>query len=1335
MTEQEDLHLYHLTLQRQANYVHSCVGHFVNYKEHDLLVGSKVEGNGSGKTGKSRKDLQLCLATQTHIDLFDVEDGRLERVVSVPIFANIMSMDRLKIENNTYLLIASDSGNLTVCEFVFRDGIVKLKTLFNEPMSRSGVRRLSPHSYLAVNPQGRCMMVAGMERNKLCYLTDVKQNELCISSPLEVNRPNFVCMAMEACDVGYDNPMFAALEISLDDKSRHLIFYMLDLGLNHVVRKAEFALRDQSASFLLAIPNLEPYGIAKPAISPEEGDPDAIIAYAIVGFDNYISLRDESGRCDISVQLPSRKDAQKTQITCGTVHKLKKEFFVLLQSNFGDLYKVKIIPDAKEKFPVITISYFDTIPQAQGLHIFKNGFLYSNSEFSNHYLYQFEKLGDDAEEDTLSSYMPGKRLIFKPRLELDNLAVADYQDLLNPIVGAHFLNILPLSAIIESTDGTKLLKAGVSFDAIISSPLPQAPLDIWTTKANTSAFHKLLFIGLAGLTMILKTADGTIEELELDSNPFILKNDKTLLVACMGRSSIIQVCENRLIQVIEHQNDEYESKLEWLPPAGISITKAAANSSQLVLSLSNNEIVYFEVGMNDSLNELQDRIELEDPVTDLSVAYGHRSEFLAVACNDASVRVYSLKSNDTENFLEVVSMQALMSVACSVQLLDSNVNLSLHIGLNSGVYVRSKLDKVNGQLFDVRTKFIGSKPVTITSLPNLDPLVNDNENEDDEEEADEVNVHRAEDSEKGTMIHSVMLHSSRTWISYELGTEMFVRPMIITDNQVLKAAAPFASTELLKNGCCSINSNGSLVVGKIGKLSSCDSWFQFTDVSVPIPNGSTFEKRLEGHKTESYQSGTNQGKAEGEEEQKEEKEEREIEGDEEQEDEAEDEDEEDDYDLVEKKQKSNMIRGRTVLADPDDDRLLYIFGNYTDRNCSIMSVFKNDMYYSHNITNKTFQIFEDCKIISVQIARFGQDTKYIVLSTQAGTLKTFRLHIYKRNQQRLFDTIHIHDTVVGNTVHALVAFDDKILVHANSALILYGMGKKQLLKKSLTPTSSSIKKVVALDQWKNDRIAVADIHESVTLYIYDKKKNIFTAIADDITKRHVTCIKFLDESTIIGGDRFSNVWVLRLPQEFNKILKEDLEGYIQTLTTNLPSNIREAIFKWKLTNHFYVNDIPMSFQIISSTLLSDRDVIYYTGLQGTVGCFIPLITRKEVEVFESIDGTMKDADYIFYREQEDRRRDDFAEGLDDNEADSGNLDSHFQVKKEHRLPEGAYSLVGRDILAYRSYYNPVRHVIDGDLCERYTTLSTRERNFLSEKIGSSVQEIHKYINNMRTNCL
>lgn len=69
-------------------------------------------------------------------------------------------------------------------------------------------------------------------------------------------------------------------------------------------------------------------------------------------------------------------------------HKQRDLFFVLLQSELGDLYKISLdySGNAVEE---IKIQFFDTVPVASSMCITKTGLLFCASEFSNHYLFQF----------------------------------------------------------------------------------------------------------------------------------------------------------------------------------------------------------------------------------------------------------------------------------------------------------------------------------------------------------------------------------------------------------------------------------------------------------------------------------------------------------------------------------------------------------------------------------------------------------------------------------------------------------------------------------------------------------------------------------------------------------------------------------------------------------------------------------------------------------------------------------------------------------------------------------------------------------------------------------
>jgi splicing factor 3B subunit 3 len=90
--------------------------------------------------------------------------------------------------------------------------------IHQETFGKSGARRIVPGQYLATDPKGRAIMIAAMEKSKLVYILnrDAAAN-LTISSPLEAHRHSSIVHHIVGVDVGFENPMFAALEVDYAD--------------------------------------------------------------------------------------------------------------------------------------------------------------------------------------------------------------------------------------------------------------------------------------------------------------------------------------------------------------------------------------------------------------------------------------------------------------------------------------------------------------------------------------------------------------------------------------------------------------------------------------------------------------------------------------------------------------------------------------------------------------------------------------------------------------------------------------------------------------------------------------------------------------------------------------------------------------------------------------------------------------------------------------------------------------------------------------------------------------------------------------------------------------
>lgn len=573
-------------------------------------------------------------------------------------------------------------------------------------------------------------MTASVEKNKLVYVLNRNaQAELTISSPLEAHKAQALVYALVSLDIGYENPIFAALEVDYSDSDqdptgqayeeveKQLVYYELDLGLNHVVRKWTDTV-DRTANMLFQVP----------------GGADGPSGVLVCGEENitYRHSNQEAFRVPIPRRMGATQDpSRKRFITAGVMHKMRGSFFFLLQTDDGDLFKVTIdmLEDENGQHSGdvnrLRIKYFDTVPLSASLCILKSGFLFVAAETGNHHFYQFEKLGDDENETefTSDSYPahhlePYDPAYFKPR-PLDNLALVESVNSMNPMMGLKALNLTEDDAPqLYAVCGTgarssfKTLRHGLEVSEIVESELPSVPSAVWTTKrTREDEYDAYIVLSFANGTLVLSIGE-TVEEV---TDTGFLSTAPTLAVQQLGDDALIQVHPKGIRHI------QADGKVnEWSAPQHRSIVAATTNERQVAVALSSGEIVYFELDSDGSLAEYDEKREMSGTVTCLSLgevpAGRLRSQFLAVGCDDSTVRILSL---DPDSTLESKSVQALTSAPTALKImpmLDSSSGgstLYLHIGLNSGVYLRTVLDELTGELSDTRTRFLGPKAVKL----------------------------------------------------------------------------------------------------------------------------------------------------------------------------------------------------------------------------------------------------------------------------------------------------------------------------------------------------------------------------------------------------------------------------------------------------------------------------------------------------------------------------------------------------------------------------------------------------------------------------------------------
>lgn len=285
------------------------------------------------------------------------------------------------------------------------------------------------------------------------------------------------------------------------------------------------------------------------------------------------------------------------------------------------------------------------------------------------------------------------------------------------------------------------------------------------------------------------------------------------------------------------------------------------------------------------------------------------------------------------------------------------------------------------------------------------------------------------------------------------------------------------------------------------------------------------------------------------------------------------------------------------------------------------------------------------------------------------------IHVYRfQDAGRTLE--FIHKTKVDAPPRALLAFQGRLLAGVGTSLYLFDLGMRQLLRK--TQLLDCVPTLLVDLQTQGSRIIAADAQESITYVVYKFQENRLIPFCDDTVARWSTTAAMVDYETVAGGDKFGNMWLVRCPPKVSELADEEgsgahlvhEKGYLQGTPNRL-----------QLMIHFFMQDIPTSIQK-TSLVAGGRDVLLWSGLQGTLGILVPFASREDVDFFQSLEGHLRTED----------------------------------------VP-----LAGRDHLVYRSYYVPVKGVVDGDLCERYSRLGRDTKERIAAELDRSVREVERKI--------
>ncbi|KDR20301.1 splicing factor 3B subunit 3 [Zootermopsis nevadensis] len=1213
------MHLYNLTLQRATGITHAVHGNFSGSKMQEILV----------SRGKSLELLRP-----------DPNTGKVHTLLTVEVFGIVRSLMAFRLTGGTkdYIVVGSDSGRIVILEYISTKNI--FEKVHQETFGKSGCRRIVPGQYLAIDPKGRAVMIGAIEKQKLVYILNRDaEARLTISSPLEAHKSNTLVYHTVGVDAGFENPMFACLEIDYEEadtdptgEAAHktqqtLTFYELDLGLNHVVRKYSEPL-EEHANFLVSVPggNDGPSGV-------------------LICSENYLTYKNLGDQHDIRCPIPRRRndldDPERGMIfVCSATHKTKSMFFFLAQTEQGDIFKITLETD-EDMVTEIKLKYFDTVPVASAMCVMKTGFLFVASEFGNHYLYQIAHLGDDDDEPEFSSAMPleeGDTFFFAPR-PLRNLVLVDELDSLSPILACQVADLanedtpqLYMLCGRGPRSSVRVLRHGLEVSEMAVSELPGNPNAVWTVKRRVDEeYDAYIIVSFVNATLVLSIGE-TVEEVT-DSG--FLGTTPTLSCSALGEDALVQVYPDgiRHIRADKRVN-------EWKTPGKKTIVKCAVNQRQVVIALTGGELVYFEMDPTGQLNEYTERKEMPSEAVCMALANvpagEQRSRFLAVGLADNTVRIISL---DPLDCLSPLSMQALPAAAESLCIVEMGAgetggegepgttgSLYLNIGLQNGVLLRTVLDQVTGDLADTRTRYLGSRPVKLFRI-------------------------RMQGSE------AVLAMSSRSWLSYYYQNRFHLTPL---SYESLEYASGFSS-EQCPEGVVAISTN-TLRILALEKLGAV-----FNQVSFPVdytPRKFVIHQESahliitetehnayteDTKKQRRIQMAEEMQEAAGEEEQELAREMAEAFLNE---------------DLPESvfsapKAGPGMWASVIRVLDPVEGRTEQLIK--LDQNEAALSIAL--VKFANQADNQQFVVVGVAKELQLNPRQVG-----------GGFLYTYKVNA---------DCTHlelVHKTPVDEVPSAIAPFQGRILVGVGRMLRLYDMGRKKLLRKC---ENKHIPNLIVNIQAMGRRIFVSDVQESLYMVRYKRQENQLIIFADDTHPRWITIATVLDFDTVATADKFGNIAVIRLTGNVTDDVDEDPTGNKALWDRGL---LNGAAQKAGIVANFHVGEICMSLQ--RATLIpGGSESLVYTTLSGTVGVLVPFTSHEDQDFFQ-----------------------------------------HLEMHMRSENPP----LCGRDHLSFRSYYYPVKNVLDGDLCEQFNSIDIAKQKSIADDLDRTPSEVSKKLEDIRT---
>ena len=780
----------------------------------------------------------------------------------------------------------------------------------------------------------------------------------------------------------------------------------------------------------------------------------------------------------------------------------------------------------------------------------------------------------------------GDSFFFAPR-PLKNLVLVDELDSLSPIMNCQVADasslggaddLLHLYALVgrSSRSSLKILRHGLEVTEMAVSALPGNPSAVWTVKRMASAeFDAYIIVSFVNATLVLSVGE-TVEEVT-DSG--FLGTAPTLAAAQIGDDALIQVYPDGIRHIRADRRVN-----EWRTPGRRQIVRCAVNQRQVVIALGGGELVYFEMDPTGQLNEYTERRQMQRDVVCMALGKvpegQQRFPFLAVGLADQTVRIISLDQNDC---LTPMSTQALPAAPEMVSIAEMGPiddaretagGLYLFTGLTNGVLLRTRLDKVSGNLSDTRTRYLGTRPVRLFNIA----------------------------VQNGAP--AMLAVSSRPTLCYWHSSRFHVSPLCY---EAIDYASGFTSEQCPEGiVCIAGNTLRILALEKLG-----GAVFNQINHSLPMTPRRFIAHPSSGNLVivcSDHQSFTDEVRTQRKEQMARE--------------------------MIEAAPESDKAMANELASQflneqlPDDTFNPPRAGNGMWSSCVlVVNPVTGEILDRHD-----FEQNESAQSITLvrmppqigigNIDLNGPDSFCAVVGTvrdfvlfprsngSGGFLHTFRLI---ENGSKL-EMLHI--TPVEDIPGVLAPFQGRLIAGIGSTVRLYELGRKKLLKKAECRRLPNM--IVSL-QTSGLRIIAGDVQESVHWLSYRRTDNQLVLFADDTMPRWITTSCLLDHDTVAGADKFGNVFVLRLPSGVNDCPEDDPSGARALWDRGC---LNGAWQKAETIATVYVGDIVTSFQRVT-LVAGGVESLLYTTISGGIGMLVPFASKEDHEFFKHLELHMR----------------------------------------------------------------------------------------------------------------